>query len=147
MNGTKSEQNKNFLLPPSTSQNGMKTTLYSYPLSIQKYTNDYSKTTCLENITHNPKIPDGTRSWKTTLTSANGSTAGEMENPDYAPILRLLKKWSWPENVAALNERNDTDSAPCTTRWNLTTPKNGNVNWNNSNSNSYMKSWMKPDVA
>jgi Integrase zinc binding domain/Chromo (CHRromatin Organisation MOdifier) domain len=94
MNGTKPEPTKDSPPPLSTSQNGMKTTLYSYPHSTQKYTNEYSRTTPLANTTRNPEAPDGTKLWKTTPTSARDSTVGETENHNYASTLQRLKKQS-----------------------------------------------------
>jgi hypothetical protein len=70
-----------------------------------------------------------------------------MENPDYAFIPQHLKKQNWPESAAALNERKDTDSIACATNWNLTAPKRDYDGRKSSNSNSYTKSWTKPDVA
>jgi hypothetical protein len=147
MNGTRSEPNRNSLWPPSTSPNGMKTTLYSSPPSTPKYINNFWKTIQLANTSHNQRTPDGTKSWRTTLTSAKGLLAVGMENPDYTSILQCLKKLTWPENVAEQSERNDTNSAVCTTSWSSTAPRNENTNRSNSNSNSYTRSWTKPDVA
>jgi hypothetical protein len=70
-----------------------------------------------------------------------------MENPGYAYTLQRLKEQSWQENIVAPNGKNDTASAACATNWNLTTPKRDSDYRKSSNSNSYMKSWMKPDVV
>jgi hypothetical protein len=147
MNGTKSEVNKSFMPPPSISLSGMKITHSSYPPSTQKYTNEYLKTTHSENTTLNHGAPNGTRSWRTTPTSAKGSLTGGMENHDYASILQLLKKQNWQENITMQKEKNDTDSAACATSWNLIVPRNENVNRSNSSSNNSTRSWTKSDVA
>jgi hypothetical protein len=147
MNGTRPKLIKGSPLPLNTSPNGMKTTPSSYPLSTPKYTNKYSKTIHSVSITRNRQVPDGTRSWKTTPIFTSDSTTGEMENPDYAFIPRRPKKQNWPESAATLNERNDIDSAACATKWNSTMLKKDYDYRKSSNSNSYMKSWTKPDVA
>jgi hypothetical protein len=147
MNGTRPELIKDSPLPPSILPNGMKTMLYSYPRSTPKYTNGYSKTTPSANTTRNPKVLDGTKSCRTTPTSAKYSIAGETENPNYAFIPRHLKKQNWPESAATPNERNGIDSAACITRWNLTEPKKESDYKKSNDSNSYAKSWTKPDVT
>jgi hypothetical protein len=147
MNGTKQEQTKDSSLPPSTSPNGMRITPYSYPPSTPEHTNEYSRTIHSASTTRNLEVPDGIEFWKTTPTSESDSIAGEMENPNYASIPKLLKKRNWPENIITPRERNVTDSAAYTTRWSSTMPKNENANWSNSDSNNYMRSWTKPDVV
>jgi hypothetical protein len=70
-----------------------------------------------------------------------------MENPDYGSILQRLKKQNWLENVTMPSRKNNTDSAACATKWNSTAPKKESDYRKSSNSNSYTKSWMKPNVA
>jgi Chromo (CHRromatin Organisation MOdifier) domain len=147
MNGTKLEQIKSLPLPLSTSLNGMKTTPYFYPPSTPKYTNEYSKTIHSASTTHNQQPSDGTKSWRKTLTFANDSTVGEMENPNYASTLQRLKKQSWQENVVAPSRKSDTDSAACATKWNSIALKKDYDYRKSSNSNSYTRLWTKPNVA
>jgi hypothetical protein len=147
MNGTRPEPTKDSPPPPNTSPSGMKTTPYSCTPSTQKYINEYSKTTPSASGTQNPRALDGTKSWKITLTFASDSIDGGMENLGYASILQHRKKQSWQENVAAPSEKNDTDSTACATKWSSTVPKRDYNYRKNSDSNNYMKSWTKPDVA
>jgi hypothetical protein len=120
---------------------------YSYPPSTPRYTINYLKTTHSVNTTHNQRSLDGTKSWKTTLIFANGSTAGETENLGCTSTQQPQKRLNWHENATVQSKRNGTNSAVYTTNWNSIMLRNENDSSSNSNSNSYMNSWTKPDVV